>query len=85
MAEEPDGRPDSRRVSGGVVATLVGLAILLIFVLQNTTVIEFRFLFLRFGWPLWLYTIATALVGALVWFGLGVIRRHRRRRQRRYD
>jgi hypothetical protein len=34
---------------------------------------------------LWLYTILTALFGALVWFGLGVIRRHRRRMERRQD
>jgi hypothetical protein len=32
---------------------------------------------------LWLYTIVMALVGALVWFGLGVMRRHRRRKERR--
>jgi hypothetical protein len=25
----------------------------------------------------------SALVGALVWFGLGVLRRHRRRKERR--
>ena len=44
---------------------------------------EFRFLYLSFTWPVWLYTIVTALLGALVWFGLGVIRRHRRRVQSR--
>jgi uncharacterized integral membrane protein len=84
MAAEPV-QTDSRRLSGGVIATLIGLAILLIFIFQNTEVIQFRFLFLRFEWPLWLYTIATAVVGALVWFGLGVVRRHRRRQERRLD
>jgi hypothetical protein len=34
---------------------------------------------------LWFYTIIVALFGALVWFGLGVIRRHQRRMQRRED
>jgi uncharacterized integral membrane protein len=65
------------------VASLSGLAALVIFVVQNTEPVEFRFLFLRFSWPLWLYTILTALLGALVWFGLGMIRRHRRRVERR--
>jgi uncharacterized integral membrane protein len=86
MTQQTDGsKTESRRMSGGAIATLVGLAILLIFVFQNTEVVQFRFLFLRFGWPLWLYTIAVALVGALVWFGLGVLRRHRRREERRRD
>jgi uncharacterized integral membrane protein len=65
------------------VASLSGLAALVIFIVQNTEPVEFRFLFLRFSWPLWLYTIVTALLGALVWFGLGMIRRRRRRVERR--
>ena len=27
------------------------------------------FLFWSFTWPLWLFTVVTALVGALIWFG----------------
>jgi len=42
-----------------------------------------RFPVLDFTWPLWLYTIVVALFGALVWFGLGVMRRHQRRKERR--
>jgi hypothetical protein len=34
---------------------------------------------------LWLFTLVTALIGAMVWFGLGVVRRHRRRTARRAD
>jgi len=52
---------------------------------QNTQDVKFDFLFLSFKWPLWLYTIVVALVGALVWFGLGVMRRHRRREGRREE
>jgi uncharacterized integral membrane protein len=33
--------------------------------------------------PVWLLTLASALVGAVIWFGLGVLRRHRRRVERR--
>lgn len=72
-----------RRLSGGAIASLGGLAVLLIFIIQNREDVGFHFLLWSFTWPLWLYTIVTALFGALVWFGLGVIRRHRRRTERR--
>lgn len=74
---------ESRKLGGGAVASLSGLGVLLIFVFQNTADVRFHFLFLDFTWPLWLYTIVVALFGALMWFGLGVIRRHRRRVARR--
>ena len=70
-------------MSGGAIASLIGVAVLLIFIIQNTSTIRVNFLFLHFTWPLWLYTIGAALMGALVWFGLGVMRRHRRRTERR--
>jgi uncharacterized integral membrane protein len=76
---------ESRKLSGGAIASLSGLGVLLIFVFQNTEDVRFHFLFLDFTWPLWLYTIVVALFGALVWFGLGVIRRHRRRKARRAE
>jgi uncharacterized integral membrane protein len=79
------GEHEGRKISGGAIATLGGVAVLLIFVVQNTADVRFHFLFLDFTWPLWLYTIVTALFGALVWFGLGVLRRHRRRKERRED
>jgi uncharacterized integral membrane protein len=72
-------------LSGGAIASLSGLAVLVIFIVQNTEDVRFHFLMLDFTWPLWLYTIVVALVGALVWFGLGVVRRHNRRKERRAD
>jgi uncharacterized integral membrane protein len=72
-----------RRLGGGAIASLIGLAVLVIFVIQNRMRIRIDFLFWSFIWPLWLYTIVTAVFGALVWFGLGVMRRHRRRKERR--
>ena len=72
-----------RRLGGGAFASLIGLAVLVIFVIQNRMRIKIDFLFWGFIWPLWLYTIVTAVFGALVWFGLGVMRRHRRRENRR--
>lgn len=76
---------DGRKIGGGAIASLTGIGVLLIFIVQNTEDVRFDFLFWNFTWPLWLYTIMTAVFGALVWFGLGVMRRHRRRKERRDD
>jgi uncharacterized integral membrane protein len=77
------GSSNSKKLGAGAIASLTGVGALLIFIVQNTEDVRFDFLFLTFTWPLWLYTIVTALFGALVWFGLGVMRRHRRREERR--
>jgi uncharacterized integral membrane protein len=83
MSQQVEEKQASRRLSGGAIASLSGLAVLLIFVIQNREDVRVHFLFLSFIWPLWLYTIVMAVFGALVWFGLGVMRRHRRRKERR--
>jgi uncharacterized integral membrane protein len=83
MTQQGEAQQARRRLGGGAIASLSGLAVLLIFIIQNREDVKFRFLFLNFIWPLWLYTIVMALFGALVWFGLGVMRRHRRRKERR--
>ena len=67
------------------IISLVGVAVLLIFIFQNTHDVRLNFLFFHFTWPLWLYTIVVAVFGALVWVGLGVMRRHRRRQERRSE
>ena len=86
MVGEQEATGDGgRRLGGGAIASITGVVVLLVFVLQNTQDVRFDFLFLHFTWPLWFYTIVTALFGALVWFGLGVMRRHRRRKERRED
>jgi uncharacterized integral membrane protein len=72
-------------LSGGVVATLIGVGLLIIFMIQNTERITLQFLFWSFTWPLWLLALVMALVGAMVWLGLGVMRRHRRRKARREE
>ena len=72
-------------LGGGAIAALTGVGLLIIFMVQNTEDVTLDFLFWDFTWPLWLFTFVVALVGALVWFGLGVMRRHRRRRARRAD
>jgi uncharacterized integral membrane protein len=80
MSQQGTARSVGRQLSGGAIASLAGVGVLLIFIVQNTEDVRFDFLTFSFTWPLWLYTIVTALFGALVWFGLGVMRRQRRRR-----
>jgi len=45
--------------------------------------VTLEFLFWDFTWPVWFYTVVVAAFGAMVWFGLGVMRRRRRRKARR--
>ena len=70
-------------LSGGVLATIGGAALLIIFMAQNTEDVTLEFLFWDFEWPLWFLVLFSAVIGALVWLGLGVLRRHRRRVDRR--
>jgi uncharacterized integral membrane protein len=83
MSQQVQAKQAGRRLGGGAIASFTGLAVLLILVIQNREDVRFHFLTVSFTWPLWLYTIVMAVVGALVWFGLGVMRRHRRRKERR--
>ncbi|HVN50586.1 MAG TPA: LapA family protein [Acidimicrobiales bacterium] len=79
------GPGSGRRLGAGAIASLSGLALLVIFMLQNRERVAFDFLWWSLTWPLWLIILVSAVVGAFVWFGLGVIRRHNRRKQRRAD
>jgi uncharacterized integral membrane protein len=77
------GRRSRAGIGGGAIATIIGVALIVIFIVQNTEKIRLHFLAWHFTWSLWLYTIVVAAFGALVWLGLGVMRRHRRRQRRR--
>ena len=81
------GGPSSegRRLGGGAIASLSGVAVLVIFMLQNRDDVRVDFLWWGFSWPIWLLVLIAAVFGALVWFGLGVMRRHARRKARRED
>jgi uncharacterized integral membrane protein len=52
-------------------------------VAQNTQDVKFDFLFWSVTIPIWLLSVLMAGVGALIFFGLGVMRRHQRRKERR--
>ena len=71
------------RLSGGAIAAISGAALLVVFMVQNTEDVTVEFLFWDFKWPLWLVVLLSATLGALIWLGIGVIRRHRRRVERR--
>jgi len=81
----PVEQQNRRALGGGAIATLVGLVLLAIFMAQNTDDVSVEFLGWEFTWPLWLVVLVSAVVGALIWLGLGMIRRHRRRKERRAD
>jgi uncharacterized integral membrane protein len=87
LNEGPSGGGDDRglKLGAGAITSISGVAALVIFMAQNTDDVTVTFLFWDFTWPLWVLTIFTAVFGALVWFSLGVLRRHRRRKARRED
>jgi uncharacterized integral membrane protein len=79
----PEGAQQRLRLGGGAIASLAGGGALLVFMFQNTEDVTVQFLVWEFTWPVWLLILVSALIGALVWLGLGVLRRHRRRVERR--
>ena len=83
VEQSPGDRTTTRRLTGGAIASLFGVGLLVIFMIQNTDDAKLDFLFWSFTWPLWLLCLVMALAGAIAWFGLGVLRRHRRRKERR--
>jgi uncharacterized integral membrane protein len=78
------GSPSSAsRLGAGAIAALTGGGLLLVFMLQNTQDVTLKFLVWSFTWPLWLFTVVDATLGAVLWIGIGLVRRHRRRVERR--
>ena len=57
-----DGRTTGR-LTGGAIASLSGVGLLVIFMIQNTDDVNLDFLFWGFTWPLWLLCLLMALVG----------------------
>ena len=65
-------------IGGGVL-----LALLLIFIFQNTAETTFKFLFWSFTFPLWLGLLITAIAAFVVGQFALMWRRHKRRQARR--
>lgn len=72
--------PQRGRIGGGAIVSLVGIAALVIFMIQNTEKVRVHFLLWHFTWSLWIIVLVAALIGGLAWFGGGVVRRYRRGR-----
>src|SRR5690606_28102018 len=83
----PDGPAgasnDNVQLSIGRIISVAGVGLLVVFMVQNTDRVALDLLFWGFTAPLWLVTFASALIGAVVWIGLGARRRHHRRQARR--
>ena len=79
----PDTGGSATRLSAGMISSLAGVGLLVVFMAQNTADVEVSFLWWDFTVSVWQLTLASALLGAVVWLGLGVVRRHRRREERR--
>jgi uncharacterized integral membrane protein len=83
--QEPQLSGEGARMGAGAIGSIVGIALLVVFMLQNREETRLDFLWWDFTWPLWLVIAVSAVVGAAVWFAMGVMRRHRRRKERRAD
>jgi uncharacterized integral membrane protein len=82
-SQSRSGQQQGRRLGNGAIASLGGVGVLLIFMVQNTEDVSVHFLFWKFTWPVWLLILFSAVFGALVWLGIGVLRRRQRRKDRR--
>ena len=68
------------RVGAGAILSLIGIVVLVIFMIQNTEQVRVHFLGWYFTWAVWVLVLVTAVLGAVAWFGVGVVRRYRRGR-----
>jgi uncharacterized integral membrane protein len=77
--DDQTGAQQRRRVSAGLVALAVAGAALVVFTVQNPDRVRVEFLAWELDLALWLLVLASAAAGALVWSGISVLRRRRRR------
>ena len=57
--------PQRGRIGSGVILSLIGIAALVIFMVQNTEKIRVHFLAWHFIWSLWVIVLVAALIGGL--------------------
>jgi uncharacterized integral membrane protein len=71
LPDQPTTTDQVRRFGPPTAIALVAL----LFVLQNTSSVTFKFLWFDFRWPLWIMLVVFMAIGAIV--SLGVARRRR--------
>ena len=77
-----DRKPD-RQGYGKLIAVAVVGVLILIFVLQNTQDLKFKFLFWDFTWPAWLMLVITLIIGFAIGFLVSALLRRRKKRELR--
>jgi Lipopolysaccharide assembly protein A domain len=63
VERSPGDGTTTRRLTGGAIASLSGVGLLVIFMIQNTDDVKLDFLFWSFTWPLWLLCLVMAVWG----------------------
>jgi uncharacterized integral membrane protein len=84
-AQPQPARAERSGLGGGVIASLIGAAALLTFMLQNTQNARVHLFFWYVTWPLWFVVLGSALLGAVILLGFSVLRGRRRRKARRAE
>ncbi len=72
-----------RRGLGKLIGVGVIVVLFLIFIFQNTTDVQFNFLFWDFTWPVWGMLLLLFVLGVLGGLITGALLRRRRREARR--
>lgn len=76
--DDAQASDDGLQISARLVAFVVGAVLLVAFTVQNTDEVRVELLFWDFTAAKWLLVLASAIAGALVWNGVGIVRRRRR-------
>jgi uncharacterized integral membrane protein len=81
LPDQPTTTDQIRRFGPPAVIGLMAL----LFVVQNTDSVPFRFLWFEFNWPLWIMLLVFMAIGAVVFYGVARRRRWRKARKAKLD
>lgn len=81
LPDQPTATDQVRRFGPPALIALIAL----LFVVQNTDSVPFRFLWFEFRWPLWIMLLVFMAIGAVVSYGVQRRRRWRKARQAKRD
>ena len=81
-AEGPTRRPESTGIAWGAIVAFAGIALIIVFAVQNTDPVPVRFLWMEGEHPLAIVILITVGVVILLTELIGISYRRRRRRRR---